>query len=674
MNAKTKNVLVSLLCLFMFVGLLSATSYAATKISSIAITNLATPKAGATPATSPTVTTQGVKIYSVDWYDETSGKFLESGDKFIQNHIYKVQIWAEAKSGYEFAYTDSHTPNVSATIMGKTATVSKAYEYNAWAMVVVSYTFPACPMNSIQSLEIKLPGVTKKGNVLLVEENSTIPNELMSASEDISLYPELNINRYYPDGFRWNNLTKDVLTYSGERFKGGCDYYVTIAIKPNDGSTFADSMVVNVNGKQATLKAKGASYAEVGIELTCYGTIGGNDIRPVVILPKDGNAPDMGATYADPQCKHIDYAYVCSWQEVESGKKLSSDDTFIGGKQYRVELCLMAAYAYKFDRDASDKMKYSPQITGVDVDSYYFGYDDYRGRELIYISKTFTAITPDHKCTSGAWQCDASGHKNYCTICKRTLAGGAHWGGTETCASGKKCEVCGYEYTKPTEKHTPDTTKWTACGNLYHAHLCKVCGAHCDQQDHTPGPEATDDTPQKCTVCNYVITPAKNHKHTIKEVAATEPTCTHTGNSKYYLCTGCEQMFEDKDGKTQLADSFMLPALGHSASDKWNYDEQYHWHTCLNCEELLPETKESHIMENGKCTACSYDGSKLNNTPSDSTDSTDWGKDDKSVKSSSTDKQNKKKESGYIIWIILGTLLVGIAGVVITIVVRKKKI
>lgn len=694
MNAKTKKLLVGLLCLVMLFGLVPVTAYAAITVNSVAITNLAVPKAGATPTTSPSVATTGVKIYGVDWYDSTAGRFLENGDTFIIGHVYKVQVWAEAKSGYEFRYVNSATPNVTATVDGKSASVSKAYEYNAWAMVVVSYTFPACTEHVIQSLNIQLPGIAKVGNVLHAVENNLIPYEIESTSESISVYPELNINRYYPNGFRWTSSANNTVHSSGDRFKGGRDYYVHIAIQPDYGK-FANNMSVTVNGKQATLKAKGADYAEVFVEVVCYGTISGTDIRPVVILPKAGNAPDMGATYVYPQCKNIDYAAVSGWYDVETGRRLTSDDKFVGGKQYRVEIYCMAAYPYQFDRDASDKMKYSPQITGVDVDSYSFGYDDYRGRELIYISKTFTAIIPDHTCVEGTWQCDADGHKRYCTVCKKALAGGAHWGGTATCVSGKLCEVCGYEYTKPNENHTPDTTKWTACGNLYHAHLCKVCGAHCDAQDHTPGPAATETTPQKCTVCNYVITPAKNHKHTIKEIKAEAPTCTQTGNSKYYMCADCAQLFTDKDGKKPLTDSFLLPALGHTAVKTWDHDREYHWHICATCKEVLPETKMSHDMKNGKCATCGYDtitpvntttvptnsttaadgsiGTTVNTDPGNETVGSDALETVGTTPTNEQDEQNGQQERGSVLWIVLGVFSVLAAGTVVAFFVIKKK-
>ena len=100
------------------------------------------------------------------------------------------------------------------------------------------------------------------------------------------------------------------------------------------------------------------------------------------------------------------------------------------------------------------------------------------------------------------------------------MAGGAHWSNEDaTCAHGKLCEVCGYEFTEPTEEHTPGT-QWTACGDLYHAHLCTLCGAHCDPEDHEAGPAGTPGADTVCKVCGYVM--AEGETITQTTPAATE--------------------------------------------------------------------------------------------------------------------------------------------------------
>ena len=169
-----KRILCIAICITLCVSVLPLTAWAATQISSVAITNVPTPMAGEQVPVSATVNTTGAELYSMDWYDKTAGRFLESTDHFIENHIYEVQLWVEAKSGYEFR-TNGAIPDVAATVGGKTAKVTKAYEYQAWAMIVVSYTFDPCGKKEIQSVDIQLEGITKSGNVLRVEQGQYVP-------------------------------------------------------------------------------------------------------------------------------------------------------------------------------------------------------------------------------------------------------------------------------------------------------------------------------------------------------------------------------------------------------------------------------------------------------------------------------------------------------------------
>jgi hypothetical protein len=43
--------------------------------------------------------------------------------------------------------------------------------------------------------------------------------------------------------------------------------------------------------------------------------------------------------------------------------------------------------------------------------------------------------------------------------------------------------------------------------------VCTVCGAKDTVTPHTPGPEATEEAPQLCTICSFEIAPKKAHEH-----------------------------------------------------------------------------------------------------------------------------------------------------------------
>lgn len=111
-----------------------------------------------------------------------------------------------------------------------------------------------------------------------------------------------------------------------------------------------------------------------------------------------------------------------------------------------------------------------------------------------------------------------------------------------------KCEVCGKMFDKDTNKeitavpvlelaaHSWDDV-WHA-NSTGHYHECTVCGIAGDVTAHTPGAEATETTPQTCTVCGYIIKPATSHKEHTKGNLMSDAT------SHWYACTGCSEQLE----------------------------------------------------------------------------------------------------------------------------------
>ena len=70
------------------------------------------------------------------------------------------------------------------------------------------------------------------------------------------------------------------------------------------------------------------------------------------------------------------------------------------------------------------------------------------------------------------------------------------------------CADCGYErgvlHTYDIQWKTDDGKHWNEC---------KDCGLKVNEGEHIAGPEATEYTAQKCTVCGYVLAPALDHEH-----------------------------------------------------------------------------------------------------------------------------------------------------------------
>lgn len=81
--------------------------------------------------------------------------------------------------------------------------------------------------------------------------------------------------------------------------------------------------------------------------------------------------------------------------------------------------------------------------------------------------------------------------------------------------------------------HTFDTT-WGYKEADGHAHLCTKCDAKSEIEAHTSGGAATPTTPEICTVCEYVITPANGH------VCAPEEEWAYNSTHHWHECAGCE--------------------------------------------------------------------------------------------------------------------------------------
>lgn len=173
-----------------------------------------------------------------------------------------------------------------------------------------------------------------------------------------------------------------------------------------------------------------------------------------------------------------------------------------------------------------------------------------------------------------------------------------------------------------------------------HWHECSLCHDKKDQAAHTPGAAATETTPQKCTECDYIITPALGHTHHMTPVAAKSATCTEDGNTAYYVCSGCSKWFEDATGNVEITDHSSVvighlghdwvaatcttpktcsrcdategTPLGHDFADVWSSDASGHWHACSRCDAKdgeaahTPDREAATETDPIKCTECGY--------------------------------------------------------------------
>ena len=97
------------------------------------------------------------------------------------------------------------------------------------------------------------------------------------------------------------------------------------------------------------------------------------------------------------------------------------------------------------------------------------------------------------------WKTDRTGHWHVCSGCEEKDGYEAHKFDN---ACDTDCSVCGFE-----RKITHNFATTHSCDKTSHWYACTVCGEKKDVKAHEPGPEATAETAQSCTICGYEIAP-----------------------------------------------------------------------------------------------------------------------------------------------------------------------
>ncbi len=92
------------------------------------------------------------------------------------------------------------------------------------------------------------------------------------------------------------------------------------------------------------------------------------------------------------------------------------------------------------------------------------------------------------------------------------------------------------------------------------------------------------------------------HTHSAVKVEARAATCTADGNKEYYTCSGCDEVFSDKDcTKKTTVEEQKIPAAHIPAEDDGDCTTAV---LCTECDKNAIEAKESHTPaeDDGDCT------------------------------------------------------------------------
>ena len=145
-----------------------------------------------------------------------------------------------------------------------------------------------------------------------------------------------------------------------------------------------------------------------------------------------------------------------------------------------------------------------------------------------------------------------------------------------------------------------------------HWHECTKCGEKTDFRSHYPGPAATEESPQLCLTCDYVIAQQKEHQHNYGKKWSQD------ASGHWYQCASCDVKKDpgnhvydsDCDAHCNVCDYENPDA--HEYGNEWEKDNRKHWSVCKTCGQKTEA--EFHIpgaeaTENQPqlCTVCGYE-------------------------------------------------------------------
>ena len=210
------------------------------------------------------------------------------------------------------------------------------------------------------------------------------------------------------------------------------------------------------------------------------------------------------------------------------------------------------------------------------------------------------AHTWDEGTTLKAANCIADGETMYtCTGCKLTRSEVVPMNGIHTYDHGcdKECNICAATRTT-SHKYSSD---WTS-NKSGHWHVCLNCGQKDTVVDHKPGPEATEETAQTCTVCDYIIKPTLKHEHAFADALTSDET------GHWYPCASCSDQKDfaahtfDNDCDTKCGTCGYERIIEHKWDEAWSHDETGHFHACTVCG--VKKDISDHDWRRGVCTVC----------------------------------------------------------------------
>lgn len=350
MNQRLSARLLSvLLCIVLVLGMVPAVS--AATVSSVAITGVSVPSAGATPSNSASVPADsGYTVGNVSWVGwQGDGSASAVSGTFQAGWYYQVRITLTAGADTQFDAA------LTATVNGSGQSVEVVAD--GGSSVTVKRTFYV----EAEIVDAPISAVSVSG--------LTAPAAGQTA--DFTVSP--GDSSYSVSQVIWYNADSSVTLSQSEKFVAGVRYQVQIILEAASGYSFSNSVSGNLNGSSAVCGAvTGKDAAKYVAILQEYTISSENQITQVAITdlttPVKGAAPDVSVTVASSAQYVVDSVSWKKWKTSDSSTSavtMSSQEKFLSGYNYRVNIVLRAKTDYSFATNSAGEPAVSGTVNGA---------------------------------------------------------------------------------------------------------------------------------------------------------------------------------------------------------------------------------------------------------------------------------------------------------------------
>lgn len=226
------------------------------------------------------------------------------------------------------------------------------------------------------------------------------------------------------------------------------------------------------------------------------------------------------------------------------------------------------------------------------------------------------------------WKSNDTNHWKEYSCCRAHAEEAAHSGGTATCQNKAVCSTCNKPY-GDLGSHVPASTWSKDASGHWHACQTPNCNDQLAFAAHTPGPAATEDAPQLCTVCSYELAPALEHTHVwgawisngdgthtrtcAKDSSHTETNACSGGIATCQssaICAVCNTAYGAKDMTNHTGGTEVRGSVEATTSTEGYTGDTY----CKGCNNKLADGKTIPKKDSGSSGGSSTGGSSSGGT------------------------------------------------------------